>query len=167
MIAINAATARGAPLRGARASRRRTARAAAAARAVLGGERWLTHAPADYLALEQCSVKGVRANSDVGTPTDSGRPLLKLATADGSVGVGAWACTTGARDSEPLGPILGLWHSRIALGVNGVDEEGVGSAIDMRSKPCVHVPLAPTECVRASREQAVRAVASWPRRRGR
>ena len=64
-------------------------------RAVIGGERWLTHAPLDYFALDKLSAKGLRANTDVGQPHDSSRPLIKL----GDVAVGSWACTTGGWNS--------------------------------------------------------------------
>ena len=64
-------------------------------RAVIGGERWLTHAPLDYFALDKLTAKGLRANTDVGQPHDSSRPLIKL----GDVAVGSWACTTGGWNS--------------------------------------------------------------------
>ena len=42
-------------------------------RAVIGGERWLTHAPLDYFALDKLTGQGLRANTDVGQPHDSSR----------------------------------------------------------------------------------------------
>ena len=60
-------------------------------RAVIGGHNWLTHAPPSYFARDKLTVKGPRANTDVGAPVDATRPLVKL----GDVAVGSWSCSEG------------------------------------------------------------------------
>ena len=40
-------------------------------RAVIGGHNWLTHAPPSYFARDKLTVKGPRANTDVGAPVDA------------------------------------------------------------------------------------------------
>ena len=60
-------------------------------RAVIGGHNWLTHAPPSYFVRDKLTVKGPRANTDVGAPVDATRPLVKL----GDVAVGSWSCSEG------------------------------------------------------------------------
>ena len=66
-------------------------------RAVIGGHNWLTHAPPSYFARDKLTVKGPRANTDVGAPVDATRPLV---TVHGrGVVVAAGAAEPGARTS--------------------------------------------------------------------
>ena len=64
-------------------------------RAVVGGGRWLSHAPLSHFSIEQQTPKGLRANADVGNPNDASRPLVKV----GPVSVGSWSCTEGGWES--------------------------------------------------------------------
>ena len=85
--------------------------------AVIGGERWLTHAPLAYFALDKLAAKGLRANADVGSPNDSSRPLLKL----GDVAVGSWACTTGGWESPSPRASTEVFY--VLKGEGSVDDE--------------------------------------------
>ena len=50
--------------------------------------------PSSYFSYEQQSVKGLRANTDVGTPTDASRPFVK-GIQNGQASCGSWGCTEG------------------------------------------------------------------------
>ena len=50
--------------------------------------------PSSYFSYEQQTVKGPRANTDVGTPTDASRPFVK-GIQGGTASCGSWGCTEG------------------------------------------------------------------------
>ena len=50
--------------------------------------------PSSYFSYEQQTVKGPRANTDVGTPTDASRPFVK-GIQGGQASCGSWGCTEG------------------------------------------------------------------------
>ena len=50
--------------------------------------------PSSYFSYEQQTVKGPRANTDVGTPTDASRPFVK-GIQSGQASCGSWGCTEG------------------------------------------------------------------------
>ena len=64
-------------------------------RAMIGGSRWLSAAPMSHFNVAQQTYKGLRANTDVGNPHDSSRPLVKV----GPVSIGSWSCTAGGWQS--------------------------------------------------------------------
>ena len=102
-------------------------------RAVIGGHNWLTHAPPSYFARDKLTVKGPRANTDVGAPVDATRPLVKL----GDVAVGSWSSSEGGWLS-PAPRTLTEWFIMLE-GEGSVDEE---DGTRHRLRPACRTPAA-------------------------